>query len=1252
MASATLRVGANISDFQKATKQMQEEMKTVDSSMKASAAQATLSKDKFKGLTDQQSLLSEKLKIASESVKNQKDYIQTLSEKQEKLKTKQSELTTKIGETTEKWEAAKIQYGKNSDEAKKLADDLGKLEKQQKNNDNAIDSNVSKINTGNKKLAESETQLYLTEKALKDVNKEISAFSINELSDKIGKAATKMKDVGGALTAGVTAPIVALGAASLKSFNDVDAGMDVMIKATGATGDAAKSLEESFRNVSGSVTGSFEDIGGAIGEVNTRFGVTGDQLDTMSTDFLKFSKVTGIDATEGVRLVSRAMSDAGIDSSQYKTILDQLASASQASGISIEKLTESLAKYGAPMRALGFDTQESIAIFAGWEKAGVNTEIAFSGMKKAISNWSADGKDAREEFGKTLTAIKSAPDIATATSMAIDVFGQKAGPDLADAIQGGRFEFEDFLAVVEGSGGTLDGTYDELLDGGDRFEMSMQNIQESLAGLGETIMTVAAPMIEDLAAGVEEVSGWFDSLSPGMQEGAVVAGGLAAATGPLLMIFGSMAGGLSNILGLLGSSGLVGAAGGATGATGGLTAAFTALTGPVGLAVAAVAAIGAVIAGAWQNSEIFRDSVEKAFLSVRVTIQEAFARISEAMGPALASFQGFSADVTPILQQIGDFLGTYIVPIVKDFFNNFINGFADVIVAIAPFIEGIGNLLSFIGNFVGAVFALFNGDWAAAWNFAQAAQQSFVDFLGNTLEGAKNMVFLVFGDIINKIVETWQGIKTSTTEVWDAITSFLKETWDSIYNNTIGKIKETAQGVADKWQETKNDTNQKWNDIKDGIKEKWDQIYANVTEKVKATKDDVAQKWEDIKLDSQQKWSDIKEDLKTKIGEIYENTISKAQGILEDLALKWDSIKSDAFKKWGEIKTTITDAVKNLPSELFNIGSAMMTQMAAGIQDTIDDVFTGVSNLVRDVIQKFKDGFGINSPSTVLKEIGQFMIEGLIKGLSGDNLMSFVNNIVDQIKTAFSNGALNIGSIMATLGSTAMDFLSKIGINLGAGSVGLNGMFWGSPTGTSVFDENFAWDEDFGDRTGSVGSQYHEGLDFNDTVGAGSPLYSIQNGVVSSAGWNSGYGNQVIIDFGNGIAAAYSHLDSIAVSAGQAVSLGQFIGTVGNTGASYGAHLHFGLLINGQYVDPMQLWSGASFDVGSRYVPEDMIAMIHKGEAIIPAKENPYVNSGGPVLPQSKIEFTQNNYSPKELSPSEAARHAKRGLQELGLMMA
>lgn len=85
---------------------------------------------------------------------------------------------------------------------------------------------------------------------------------------------------------------------------------------------------------------------------------------------------------QAVQLVSRAMGDAGIEADDYGTLLDQLAVAAQASGISVDTLTSYITKYGAPMRALGFDTASSIAIFSQWEKCGVNTEIAFSGMKK------------------------------------------------------------------------------------------------------------------------------------------------------------------------------------------------------------------------------------------------------------------------------------------------------------------------------------------------------------------------------------------------------------------------------------------------------------------------------------------------------------------------------------------------------------------------------------------------------------------------------------------------------------------------------------------------------------------------------------------------------------------------------------------------------------------------------------------------------------------------------------------------------
>ncbi len=96
----------------------------------------------------------------------------------------------------------------------------------------------------------------------------------------------------------------------------------------------------------------------------------------------------------------------------------------------------------------------------------------------------------------------------------------------------------------------------------------------------------------------------------------------------------------------------------------------------------------------------------------------------------------------------------------------------------------------------------------------------------------------------------------------------------------------------------------------------------------------------------------------------------------------------------------------------------------------------------------------------------------------------------------------------------------------------------------------------------------HTGTDIGAAYGAS--IVAANSGTVTLAGWNSGYGNCVIIDHGGGRATLYAHMSSYSVSTGQTVQRGQQIGKVGSTGNSTGPHLHFEVLINGTAVDPMQ----------------------------------------------------------------------------------
>lgn len=95
----------------------------------------------------------------------------------------------------------------------------------------------------------------------------------------------------------------------------------------------------------------------------------------------------------------------------------------------------------------------------------------------------------------------------------------------------------------------------------------------------------------------------------------------------------------------------------------------------------------------------------------------------------------------------------------------------------------------------------------------------------------------------------------------------------------------------------------------------------------------------------------------------------------------------------------------------------------------------------------------------------------------------------------------------------------------------------------------------------------HPGIDI--AANHGVPIYAADGGVVRSAFWNGNYGNQVVINHRNGIVTSYSHLSSFAVGAGQLVAKGSIIGYNGSTGYSTGPHLHFEVIRNGYYVNPL-----------------------------------------------------------------------------------
>jgi len=99
----------------------------------------------------------------------------------------------------------------------------------------------------------------------------------------------------------------------------------------------------------------------------------------------------------------------------------------------------------------------------------------------------------------------------------------------------------------------------------------------------------------------------------------------------------------------------------------------------------------------------------------------------------------------------------------------------------------------------------------------------------------------------------------------------------------------------------------------------------------------------------------------------------------------------------------------------------------------------------------------------------------------------------------------------------------------------------------------------------------HTGVDW--ATAYGTPIFASGNGVVEVAGWEGGYGKYVKLKHNNGYETAYGHMSAFAkgLEVGKRVRQGQVIGFVGSTGQSTGAHVHYEILVNGRFVDPMRI---------------------------------------------------------------------------------
>ena len=524
-------------------------------------------------------------------------------------------------------------FNKDADAKKKSAAQMEILNKQIQNQKGRVSQLQTMYDKSVQKTGENSTATLKWKQALAEAETELAKMESQlrsmqgpqELADKLEASGKKLQDlgkqisgVGDTMTKTITGPLAAIGAASIKAFNDVDAGVDTIVKKTGAAGDALAEMQGIMEDLATTMPTTFENAGAAIGEVNTRFGVTGDELQELSGQFLKFAELNGTDVSNSIDTVQKMMASFGLQAEDTSAVLDLLNKVGQDTGISVDQLASSLVTNGSALRELGLNAADSARLMGELEKSGVDTSTVMTGLAKVQKTAFSEGITMSEALAK---AVSSSGD-------AVDIFGAKAGPRLYEAFQSGILSLDMFTGGVydlEDTLGSVSETFESTLDPIDQWQMTMNSLKVTGAEIGNALATVVAPMLRQVAEMAQMAAEWFKGLDESTQQNIVRFAGLVAAVGPIVSIIGRVTTGIGGLITTGGK--LVTMFNAAGGAAGIMSSAVAALTSPMGIAVAAIGgliAAGVLLYKNWDTIKAYatqlKDNVVANFNAMKTSI--------------------------------------------------------------------------------------------------------------------------------------------------------------------------------------------------------------------------------------------------------------------------------------------------------------------------------------------------------------------------------------------------------------------------------------------------------------------------------------------------------------------------------------------------------------------------------------------------------------------------------------------------------
>lgn len=647
------------------------------------------------------------------------------------------------------------------------------------------------------------------------------AAVFDEVGSKISSVGDKMASLGSDLSKNITAPLAAVGAASLKAFDEVDGAYDRVIEKTGATGDALEKMQGIVNNIATEIPTSFEKSAEAVGEVNTRFGATGNQLKELSKAFVEFSELNNTDVSNSIDNVQKALSSYGLGAEAVIPLLDRMNKVGQTTGVNVDKLATGIISNGTAFQELGLSIDEAVTFMGQLEKSGANSETVLNGMRKALKNATSEGKPLDEALSDLQNTILNGTDSMDGLTAAYEIFG-KSGDQIYGSIKNGTINFEELAGAMDSAAGSVENTFAATIDPVDELQQHMNELKLVGTDIANTMMPTIEKVMKKFGETVKAVSDAWNSLSTEQQDAIIKFAEVAAVVGPVLGIVGKVISTFGKLLKGIGlvikfSPTIISAFSSITGFV--TTTLIPTISGVAGIIGGIFTSIGAAITGTIIPAigtavTAIGGALSAAGAVITGTIIPAIGALVTAIIPFLPIIAGVAAAIAAIVLvvknwgAITDWISEkwaafteYIstgVSTIQEFFSTHFGLFGEMI---AARIEIITTLIKAAVEVVKTIFvafgetlkALFTGDWESIGEIIKAAWIK----IATIILSAKAKILQTIAKLIISIGEKFESLASQAL------------TWGS------DMIQGFIDGVLAKWESLKETVSRVANTVKD-----------------------------------------------------------------------------------------------------------------------------------------------------------------------------------------------------------------------------------------------------------------------------------------------------------------------------------------------------------------------------------------------------------------------------------------------------